>query len=385
MAVGLSGGVDSVVLLHVLSGLSSELRFQLRAVHVHHGISPNADAWAGFCRKQCRLLGIPLAVRRVDIGSTRGRGLEAAARDARRAVFATLRSDVLMLAHHRDDQAETVLLNLLRGAGVAGASGMAPVSTFGRIEVLRPLLGVGRADIVDYASAHSLAWIEDESNADTRLARNYLRHEIGPRLDAKFPGWRINLARAARLFAGERADERALLRSWLTDQGLRAPSEAKLAEMIRQLAHSRQGAAPLVEHDGRVLRRYRGRVVVGDRAIARFPGQTVQWRGEASLQLPGGVLHFGRATDGIAEERLRDQPVTVRWRRGGERLRLAPGRPSRTLKNLFQEAGVPAWERERLPLVFCGDDLAWAPRFGVDARFRASAGGAGLMPRWVPD
>jgi tRNA(Ile)-lysidine synthase len=385
VAVGLSGGVDSIVLLHALNAVAGERGFALRAIHVHHGLSPNADAWARFCRNACAELGVPITVRRVEVGSTRGRGLEAAARDARRAVFASLRADVLVLAHHRDDQAETVLLNLLRGAGLAGASGIAPESRLGRLPVLRPLLDAGRDEILAYADARSLRWIEDESNADTALARNFLRHEVAPRLDRRFPGWRGNLARAARLFADERADERSLLRAFLEARGLRAPTEAKLAEMLRQIAQARPGARVAIEHDGKLLRRYRESVRVEDRAAPVDPGGPVAWRGEPSLRLPGGVLHFDRAPGGIDEQRLRGRPVVVRRRRGGERLRLAAGRPSRTLKNLFQEAGVPPWERERLPLVFCGEDLVWVATLGVDASYRASPAGASVNPRWVPD
>src|SRR5262245_4889612 len=167
IAVGLSGGVDSVVLLHQLRA-----RPGVRAIHVHHGLSPNADAWAAFCRKLCKRWGIPLTIKKVKVVK-RGEGLEAAARAARYGVFSGISSGQIALAHNLDDQAETVLMNLLRGAGARGASGMAPESKFHGKTLLRPLLDVPREEILAYAREHRLQWIEDESNADESLTRNF--------------------------------------------------------------------------------------------------------------------------------------------------------------------------------------------------------------------
>jgi len=196
LAVGLSGGVDSVVLLHLLRELAPRHGFRLSAVHVHHGLSPNADDWARFCRKLCRGWVVPLTVRRVSV-QKKGRGLEAAAREARRAAFAAVAADAIVLAHHLDDQAETVLLNLLRGAGPRGAAAMQAAGRLGDKRLLRPLLQVRRREILAYARAHHLEWIEDESNRDAALARNFLRLRVGPLLEERFPRWRESLARAA--------------------------------------------------------------------------------------------------------------------------------------------------------------------------------------------
>src|SRR5262249_2960895 len=229
IAVGLSGGIDSVVLLHLLKqhpGVS--------AIHVHHGLSPNADEWAAFCRRLCRQWAVPLKVSKVKVRRS-GKGLEAAAREARYAAFAKLDVDVIALAHHLDDQAETVLMNLLRGAGLRGASGMRALSRLEGKPLAPPLLEVSRARIEEYARAHGLEWIEDESNADEALTRNFLRRRVGPLLETRFPDWRRALARAARLFSEK--DDRAarLLREFLRSKNLKAPSEAKLVEMLRQL------------------------------------------------------------------------------------------------------------------------------------------------------
>jgi tRNA(Ile)-lysidine synthase len=375
VAVGLSGGVDSVVLLHALSRY-----LPLRAVHVHHGLSPNADAWARFCRGLCKRLDVPLTVRRVRVRAD-GKGVEAAAREARYAAFRNLPVRALALAHQLDDQAETVLMNLLRGAGVRGASGMPAVRRWSGKLLIRPLLDVPREAVVDYAKRHGLEWIEDETNAAEALTRNFLRRRIAPLLAARYPRWREALARAARHFSRAEVDAETLVRAFLADKGLGAPSEAKLAEMVRQLAHGKSGT--LIEHDGRRWRLYRGKLVEAGGVSRSFA--PVRWRGERRLALPalGGELVFRRVRGtGIDAAALREEGLVIRLRAGGERLQPDERRPRRTLKNLFQEAAVPAWQRERLPLIFDGDMLVWAPGLGVDARYQARKGRAGWLPCW---
>ena len=379
VVAGLSGGVDSVVLLHMLKTRAAQAGFSLRALHVHHGLSPNADRWTRHCRALCRAWGVPLSVSRVKVRKS-AEGREAAAREARYAVFRKARADVLMLAHQLDDQAETVLLNLLRGAGVRGASGMPAVASLGKKMLARPLLDAPREAIVAYAVAHGLEWIEDESNLDQSLTRNFLRRSVGPLLASRFPRWREALGRAARHFARRELDSAQALREFLRARGLRAPSEARLSEMLKQLAGT--GARTELRHDGARLKTYRGDVfVLEDQPGTSF--KPVRWKGEKRLALPGlrGELHFrqvrGRGFALPSEERLE-----VRLRSGGERLQLDPARPRRTLKNLFQEAGVPPWERERLPLLFCGDALVCVPGVGVDARYQAGRGARGWLAEW---
>lgn len=263
LCVGLSGGRDSVVLLHLLARL--EPCFRLSALHVHHGLSPYADAWAGFCRQFCAGLAIPLAVEVVAVDPLSGLGLEAAAREARYEAFRRCGADCLLLAHHRDDQAETVLFNLLRGSGVAGAAGMPGERRLGSLRLLRPLLAVGREEIEAYAKENRLSWVDDQSNADTGFSRNFLRHAVMPRLTERFPSAATNLAAAAERFAeadellaelaaadwqraaaGEALPMRALralsaarlrnlLRHRLRVLGWRAPAAARLNEFVRQL------------------------------------------------------------------------------------------------------------------------------------------------------
>ena len=381
VAVGLSGGLDSVVLLHLMHGLAPRLGYKLSAIHVNHGLSQNAGDWQKFCSAFCLELGVPFKAIKVKVKKQR-HGLEAAARAARRAAFTSVRADAIALAHHLDDQAETVLFNLLRGTGLAGASGMPARGLLGGKALLRPLLDVPRSAIRAYAAAHRLAWIEDESNADQGLTRNFIRRRLGPLIASKFPRWRENLARAARHFAAAELDARGLLRAYLKGNGLRAPSEAKLIEMLKQFG---SGSAAIA-HDGVLFRRYRDKVFL-ERNETRKPFKPLAWNGEARLALPalGGELRFKRVrAGGIASARIKGKRLQVRLRSGGERLRPDARRPSRTLKNLFQEAGVPPWERERMPLLFCGADLVWAPGLGVDAKFLSAGGAPGILPDWRP-
>jgi tRNA(Ile)-lysidine synthase len=383
VVVGLSGGVDSVVLLHLLKARAAKHGFDLRALHVHHGLSRNADRWARHCRAVCRAWGVPLQVFRVSVTNT-GKGREAAARDARYAAFRKAKGEVLMLAHQLDDQAETVLLNLLRGAGVRGASGMPASAHIGEKLLVRPLLGVPREAVMAHAVAHRLKWVEDESNLDESLTRNFLRRSVGPLLAARFPRWREALARAARHFARRDLEAADLLRAFLRAKGLRGPSEARLSEMLKQLA---SGASHMeLTHDGARLKSYRGEVfVLNDDAPVVAPASftPVRWSGEKRVLLPalGGELRFRRVRGrGFALPPQRS--AEIRLRSGGERLKLHEGRPRRTLKNLFQEAGMPPWKRERLPLVFCGDALVCVPGLGIDARYQAARGSPGWLAEW---
>ena len=267
------------------------MRPGVSAIHVHHGLSPSADRWAAFCRRLCKRLGVPLTVKKVRVAK-RGEGLEAAARKARYAVFKETKADVIALAHNRDDQAETVLMNLLRGTGARGARGMLPRSSYQGKTLLRPLLDTPRLEIVAYARAHRLGWIEDESNADESLTRNFVRRRVGPLLEQKYPRWRESLARAARHFARREAGAEALLRKFLQGKGLRAPSEAKLVEMLKQLTSG--GHKTLIEHDGARLRVYRGKILE-ERPGA--PLKPVLWKGQRRLVIPalGGELRFRAA------------------------------------------------------------------------------------------
>lgn len=288
LVLGLSGGCDSIVLLHLLLGLGLGPRLQV--LHVHHGLSPKASEWAAFCADLCARLGLLCTVHQVDVDRQSPLGLEAAAREARYRVFAGVSGDVLLLAQHRDDQAETVLLNLLRGGGVGGAAGMPEERTCGGMRLLRPLLGIGRSDIEAYALAQGLSWVEDESNADLRFARNYLRHRVMPLLSERFPGGGANLAQAAGHFAEadslladlaeldwvavadgdaarlvdlkklSSARLKNLLRFRLRRLGWRTPATQRLEEFVRQLQSAGPDRHPALDLPDGSMRAARGRL-----------------------------------------------------------------------------------------------------------------------------
>ena len=418
--IGLSGGVDSVVLLHLLQRLAPRFSWQLSALHVHHGISQNADAWADFCAELCASLHIPLSIEHVDIAPLRAHGIEAAARKLRHAAFAGQVCDFVALAHHADDQVETLLLQLLRGAGVRGASSMPLLAErTGSPSVLRPLLHCSRQEILGYATAHGLQWIEDESNADDSYPRNFLRHRVLPLLEEKFPAYRDTLARSTQHFAeassllDELAQQDAahaiegktlavaalqalslpraknLLRYFLHSIGAPMPQAVQLDDMLHQLCNAREDAAVCIAYSGSSweVRRYQGRVYVM-RAQQEFDrNQILPWHGEAELAWPAlsTCLVFTRTPgEGISLASLQRAPVTLRLRCGGESLRPHQNAALRTLKNLLQEHHVPPWQRDRLPLLYCGDEVACVPGVAIAAEYQAVADEEGISVVFSP-
>ncbi|MGI8895531.1 MAG: tRNA lysidine(34) synthetase TilS [Casimicrobiaceae bacterium] len=418
LAVALSGGRDSVVLLDALAQVATTRSLVLFAIHVHHGLSINANAWAQFCANLCRARNIPLSVCKVDVPRARGFSLEAEARRARYAALADAALEPavshIALAHHQDDQAETLLLQLLRGAGPHGLAAMPQTRRDPRgLLWLRPLLGVARSEIDGYAAACKLAFVDDESNLDRRHVRNALRTTALPALKAIAPQVVPILARAAahqgeaallldelaafdastafdgatldRASLGGLAPHRArnLLRWFLRQHGLPAPSSARLAAMLAQLTHARPDARVRLAHGGTEIGVYHSRIVVH---APPPPAYSVPWAGQALLALPHGMLAFERTLgQGVSAERFGAAQVTVRGRGGGERLQLAPGRPRRALKAILHEAGVPEWQRRGLPLLFCGDELAAVPHLGVDVAYQASGKAPGFALRWEPN
>jgi tRNA(Ile)-lysidine synthase len=410
LLLGLSGGMDSVVLLHVLHRLAPRLGYTLYVMHVHHGISPNADAWARFCTETCERYAIPLEIRHVDITPLKdAHGTEASARKLRHAAFAESDCRYIALAHHADDQAETLMLQLLRGAGLRGVSAMPLVREQGSQLLLRPLLSFGRRELLAYAQQHALQWIEDESNADDSYPRNFLRHRLFPLLQERFPAWRDTLGRSAQHFAEAAGmlDEVALadgagvqllavaqlealslprgknlLRHFLHGQGAPMPQEAQLDDMLRQLCGARDNADVCVNFGEWQVRRYRGHIHVM-RALPAFdPALCLEWRGESALYWPPlqrEVRFTQMVGEGISRTKLVQGQVSLRLRSGGETLRPQPLATRRSMKNLLQEHGVPPWQRERLPLLYCGEALVCVVGVAVAAEFQAGEGEQSVM------
>ena len=417
LALGFSGGRDSVVLLDALATVAPSRGHTIAAIHVHHGLSANADAWARFCVERCEELGVACVVRRVDVAHQPRTSLEALARRARYVALTEaareIGAPVVALAHHRNDQAETLLLQLLRGAGPHGLAAMPALREDATGATWwRPLLAVARARIDAYARDCGLAFIDDESNADARHARNAVRQSVLPALSGIAPQADATLARAAAhqaeaarlldelaeqdasaafdgatllresldLLAPHRA--RNLLRWYLRGQGLPAPSSARLAAMLDQLRGARGDSAIRLAHAGVEIGVHQGRIALHAALPLRFD---VPWCGEPALVLPHGTLVFGRADGaGVDEKRLTCAPVRVRARMGGERFQVAPDRPRRALKSILRDAGIPAWERNGLPLIFCGDALVAVAGVGIDAAFRTLPAQPGVTISWHP-
>ena len=430
VAVALSGGRDSVALLHATRAALAESfpLVRLVALHVHHGLQVQADAWSAFCDQLCAGWQVPLLTARVAVEAKAGEGIEAAARRARYEALGHMCREqgatLLLFAHHRDDQVETVLLRLFRGTGVAGMAGMParrPLDAQGDVQLLRPWLDVPRPDIEAYGAAESLSWIDDPSNADTRFARNALRAKL-PLLRQAFPGLDGNVTQAAahfgqaaamldaqaastlahlvksgrdadtlselelsglRALPSEHAD--AVLRHWLRDLGAQPPTTARLAAMRAQLIQH-GGGEPAIAHDGLVLRRFRDRVLACRAVPAETPAPFLfDWRGESRIVVPAwrGELHITRDDDFGVPQAVMEQPLRLAARAGGERIVLRPGGPARALKQAYQEAGVPAWRRTFLPLLWSGTAadavLVMVAGLGMQRRWPADAARA---PRW---
>lgn len=413
LCVGLSGGLDSVVLLHLLAEIRSRRGFLLRAVYVNHGLSPHAGAWADFAVNYAASLGVECQVEAVSLSDWPGLGVEGAARAARYAAFAQQDCDLLLLAQHRNDQAETVLLNLMRGSGLRGLAAMPewrPLND--KTAIVRPLLGFLRSELEAYAAQHQLSWVEDESNQDCRYDRNFLRNQIIPELASVWPGVVQTLSRVAshaaeadallqelaaddlKLCVQEEAFDlqaalsplrlRNALRSWLTGQGLQLETRA-FEELMATSQGAAEDAQPALIWRQRAIRRYRQKLYITAATITAAEVQALPWSAEMYSAPWHGRLNWRQAVAGISPERLACCQVELRPRLGGEVIRVAPGGPQRSLKHLFQENAVPPWLRQAMPLVYLDGELAAVPGVAVAAAFRPQAGEPALAPFWLPD
>jgi tRNA(Ile)-lysidine synthase len=417
--VAYSGGVDSHVLLHALAALRPLLPCPVAAVHVNHGLQANAGAWDRHCRAVCDHLKVIYAPLQVDARPAAGESREAAARAARYAVLENWLppGHYLLMAQHQDDQAETVLLQLLRGSGVKGLAAMPRLRAFGDGYLLRPLLDCPHAALLEYARVNRLAWVDDPSNEDISLDRNLLRHHVLPLLRRRWPALSATLSRSARHCAEaaqlleQIAEQDAsmlldgsqdtvlvsrlvhlpaerqvnVLRHWLRRKVGRSPSAAVLERVVHELLRCREDAVACVRWGGFELRRYRDRLHLLPRLRVCERPASLEWRPEVALKLPrgGGILHARRETGvGVRASALLGAHLRVSWRRGGESCRPAGRRHHHTLKKLFQEYGIPPWERECIPLVYIGTELAAVADLWVCEPFNAGADECGYVIRW---
>jgi tRNA(Ile)-lysidine synthase len=393
--VAFSGGIDSTVLAHSL--VEQRRKFaSLRLAHVDHGLQQASGEWSRHCARQARAWRVPLVRLRARIQRKRGESPEAAARDARYALLASAMrpGEVLVTAQHEDDQAETVLLQLFRGAGVAGLAAMPGRARFGPGLVVRPLLGTRRVEVEEYARFHGLSWVEDPTNAETKFARNYLRTKVMPHIREQWPGGVTSIARSARHMAeaarllGELAQRdlaraidgeglsvtalRALpaarrhnaLRAWIAGFGLEAPSTAQAIEIGGRVLSARPDSHPEFEWNGSIIRRRAGRLLLAaksaDRAqpVIESVSKSWHWKRErvCVLNRLGDTLALVDDASGPIDLDVLPAIVQVRARAGGETLRPGPRARTQALKKLIQSARLSVEARERLPLVFSGKD-----------------------------
>lgn len=383
LTLALSGGLDSSVLLHLLAGLRRGLQIDLRACHIHHGLSTQAEAWSAHCHAACAALSVPCETRYVQVDHSSKAGLEAAAREARYQALASIPTDWLVLAHHADDQAETLLFRLCRGAGVKGMAGMQAIDRARCF--LRPLLHASRRDLEAYAHAHQLVWVEDDSNPDTGFSRNYLRELVLKPLRARFPGAIASLARSAALFAesdqllddlarldaqairfgdsGSRARwqslsparARNLLRYCLSSGGATyLPEMRRLDEGLRQIATS---TAARWVFGAQAVCVYRDQIWF-EPAVLPKPAPVV-WQGQPVLSWGEGEIHFPATWSAEAPCQVAVYGSTSCGVPGD-------GRSPHHFKHQCQEAGVPPWWRTLLPCIRRGDALLWVGGLRAD-------------------
>jgi tRNA(Ile)-lysidine synthase len=413
--IALSGGCDSVALLHAIKQIQTQLACQqIIAVHIDHGLQSFSANWSLQCKQLCTQHQIPLTVIELNLTIAKGESLEAVARHARYAAFGEFLQDqdMLLLAHHQNDQAETLLLQMLRGSGVNGLACMPAITQVNNNWLARPLLGQTRESIEHYAREQQLSWIDDPSNQETRFDRNFLRHDIMPVLQSRWPALTTTLARVAQHQAEAKGlltdlaemdwhtcqtqtpqqvsvhglqqlsapRARNLLRYWIhTICHAPLPDSVHLQRILDEVLPAAVDAAPLVSWANVQLRRYRDALYLEVAPNDDIHTWYTHWDLHAPLQLPTGESLATRRVSGAGL--LLDAaapPVTVKFRQGGERCRL-PGRVHHhELKKCFQQWGVPPWQRDRIPLIYIGQELAQIVGYSVCEPFRAKSGQSGI-------
>jgi len=407
LAVAFSGGADSTALLHAAVLLPD---CRVRALHVDHRLQTESSAWAEHCLRAAAALGAQCSVLRADITreAIDAEGVEGAARQARYRLLAGALEpgECLLTAQHRQDQLETVLLQLVRGAGLPGLAAMPAIGTFGAGRLLRPLLDRRRNELCDYLRARGIDWLEDPANSDPRFDRSYLRREIVPRLLARWPAADRNAARTARHLAegagllrqlaaadldrcdaGEgrldagrlrrlpRARQGNALRHWLRSGGCRAPDARHLDRLLEEVV-SGPGEQPRLRLGEAEVRRYRDRLYLLRGEPPGIPAGSLALAPGDTLALPGGLGRLAlrpRAPIGL-DPALVARGCEVRFRSGGESLAPAADRPTRRLKQLLREEGIVPWMRGRLPLVYCGGELVAVADLWMAAQWRCAGG-----------
>ena len=401
--IGYSGGVDSHVLLHLCASIPS-LKEKITAVYVHHGLQSAAESWAEHCKKTAENLGVDFKMLRVNAVASQGESPEEAARNARYTALKSLIGieDALLVAQHRDDQLETVLLQLFRGGGLRGLSAMAELMAFGQGVLLRPLLNVSKLAIDEYARVHALNWVDDPSNRSNDYDRNFLRNAVLPLLKQRWPACDKTVARSARhcadaqvlisalaedlfrqvfdaadktlcisqLKSYEITQQSLVIRQWFQAFNLKMPAQEFVERLLSEVLWAREESDPVLAGQGYCVRRYRDKLYCLKQAAPERAQDTVWSAGQTSIKVSGNqALSCVPSSVGICREQWQNATIVVKARNGGEKIRL-PGRTGHhALKKLFQEAGIPPWERETMPLVYLDDKLAAVGDLWISADF----------------
>ncbi|MDH5446775.1 MAG: tRNA lysidine(34) synthetase TilS [Gammaproteobacteria bacterium] len=413
--VAFSGGCDSHVLLHSLVAIREQLDKSVHAIHINHGLQAVASSWEVHCQQVCDALSVPLEIVRVDARPETGESPEARARQARYQVFKEILQDedVLLIAHHEDDQAETLMIQLLRGAGVKGLAAMPVEAPLGKGRLYRPLLGVTRAVLQQYAKTQGLVWIDDPSNQDTRFDRNYLRHEIMPLLHQRWPAVTSTLSRSAenmaesaellrqlaredfanikqtssrvnveKLLGLEAPRLRNLLRYWLSEIcQLTTPDRRHLNRIVHEVLPAAEDASPVVSWMGGEVRRFRGELyAMQPQPQSNNEKPTIPWDGKQALKLDKQVLipHQVKG-QGVNPDLLARHKLSIRFRHGGEKCKPVGRGHHHSLKKLFQEWGIPPWQREQVPLLYVGEEIAQIIGYCICEPFQSQPQQDGLL------
>lgn len=416
--IAYSGGIDSHVLLH-LCATTQLFPEKITAVHIHHGLQDAADGWVRHCAKTAEQLGVNFILQQVDAQPATGESPEEAARNSRYQALADMldNGDLLLTGQHREDQYETILLQMLRGAGLAGLSGMPEQSPLGKGVLLRPMLNVAKQDIEQYAGKHGLHWVEDSSNQCDDFDRNYLRNQISPLLKARWPSADKTISRAGKhcaeaaefveevagglflsvyspeqqclsipkLLAFDQYRQQLIIRRWFKVLELRMPSTQFIRQLVDNVMKARENADPCLQFGNGAVRRYRNHLYWQKQMHDIDYSARYSWPlGETEFHLPNnGILLMSTTSQpGIDATIWQGAEISISYRQGGERMRLPGRKGSHSLKKLFQEAGVPPWHRPNIPLVFVDGQLAIVGDKWFGSEFYQQVGANNIQLEW---
>ena len=413
--LGFSGGLDSSVLLHLLAQMQAKLHFKLKAIHIHHGLSSSADNWLNFCKDKCKSLNIEFYDEKVKINDKSSLGIEGEARELRYKAIKKKQKGIVVLGHHQDDQAETLMLQLLRGSGLKGLAGMPEFDV--KRKFWRPMLNIKKKLLEIYADENNIEYIEDESNEDINFDRNFIRKKVLPLIESRYPASIKTICRSAsnisegyylnELLAFDDSknlmsdDGRYLLindlkklpkvrainliRWWLSFNNSLMPSKKNMGELYKQMFFIKKDTALNLKISEEVsIRAHNNKLLIVNLNINSSTFD-LKWSGQEEFNLPNKTkLQFQKIEDGgLSLSKLGVRTLNIKSRVGGEKLKPFSDQPSRSLKYLFQTADIPIWERGQIPLIFANNELVAVPNLAVHHKYQSSMGEEGYQINWL--